>query len=107
MSTINTKRDKVATKDNKMKDSYYYYQNLRNQGSKRWTIPMDKSEHLDVAIETATALVDELKAIQKQRIKSYLKLFHARHAIDEASQRTKLLANGNDDTKHRSYKGAV
>jgi len=107
MKHINTVDDKVTTKDNKMKDSYYYYQNLRNQGSKRWTIPMDKSEHLDVAIETATALVDELKAIQKQRIKSYLKLFHARHAIDEASQRTKLLANGNDDTKHRSYKGAV
>ena len=68
---------------------------------------MDTPEHLDTAIETAEALLDELKAIQKQRIKSYLKLFHARHAIDEASQRTKLLANGNDPTVHRSYKGAV
>ena len=68
---------------------------------------MDKMEHLDNCIEIVEALAVELRKIQKQRIPGYLRLLHARHAIDSANHSTKLLANDGDDTVHKSYKGAV
>jgi len=107
MKHINTVDDKVTTKDNRMKDSFYYYQNLRNQGSKRLTIPMDKIEHLENCLCVVCELKEELEKIKKQRIPAYLRLLHTRHAIDQANYAIKLLANGGDDTVHKSYKGAV
>ena len=89
------------------KEKTYLHRKLQQEGSKRWTIPMDKMEHLDNCICILCDLEKELKKIQKQRIPSYLKLLHARNAIEDANYSTKLLANDSDDTAHKSYKGAV
>jgi len=89
------------------KEKTYLHRKLQQEGSKRWTIPMDKMEHLDNCICILCDLEEELKKIQKQRIPSYLKLLHARNAIEDANYSTKLLANNSDDTAHKSYKGAV
>lgn len=89
------------------KKETYFYSKLRAEGSKRWTIPMDRPEHLENVIEVVSVLLDELQKIQRQRIPYYLRLLHARHAIADANYSTKLLANDKDDTVHKSYKGAV
>ena len=88
-------------------DKQYFHRKLQQEGSKRWTIPMDKMEHLDNCICILCDLQEELIKIQKQRIPSYLRLLHARTAIEDANYSTKLLANDSDDTVHKSYKGAV
>ena len=93
--------------DMKNKDTEFYHRKLKQEGSKRWTIPMDKIEHLENCLCIAFDLKEELEKIKKQRIPSYLKLLHARYAIDKANYSTKLLANDGDDTAHKSYKGAV
>jgi len=93
--------------DMKDKDAKFYHRKLKQEGSKRWTIPMDKIEHLDNCLEITKDLLEELEKIKKQRIPSYLRLLHARYAIDKANYSTKLLANDGDDTAHKSYKGAV
>jgi hypothetical protein len=89
------------------KDKTYLHRKLKQEGSKRWTIPMDQIEHLDNCICILLDLQEELEKIQKQRIPSYLRLLHARNAIEDANYSTKLLANDSDDTAHKSYKGAV
>ena len=96
----------IQSGDKKMTDKYFY-KKLKQEGSKRWTIPMDKIEHLDNCLCILCDLQEELQRIQKQRIPGYLRLLHARHAIDSANYSTKLIANDGDDTVHKSYKGAV
>tara|TARA_B100001059_G_scaffold225734_1_gene253272 strand:- start:689 stop:964 length:276 start_codon:yes stop_codon:yes gene_type:complete len=85
----------------------FFHRKLRDEGCKRWTIPMDKLEHLDDAIDVMANLLEELQKVRKQRIPSYLRLLHARSAIEDANYSTKLLANKGNDTVHKSYKGAV
>ena len=89
------------------KDKTYFNRKLKKEGSKRWTIPMDQIDHLANTINILELLTTELKKVQKQRIPSYLRLLHARNAIEDANYSTKLLANNSDDTAHKSYKGAV
>ena len=101
-----TKHKIIQNGDKKVTDKYFYNK-LKQEGSKRWTIPMDKIEHLDNCLAIISDLQEELQRIQKQRIPGYLRLLHARHAIDSANYSTKLLANEGDDTAHKSYKGAV
>ena len=100
------KHKMIQSGDKNMTDKYFYNK-LKQEGSKRWTIPMDKIEHLDNCICIISDLQEELQRIQKQRIPGYLRLLHARHAIDSANYSIKLLANDGDDTVHKSYKGAV
>ena len=89
------------------KENKYYLRKLEQEGSKRLTIPMDKIEHLENCLCVVCDLKEELEKIKKQRIPAYLRLLHTRYAIDQANYTIKLLANGGDDTVHKSYKGAV
>jgi len=84
-----------------------FFRQMKKEGSKRWTIPMDSVDHLDNTIEIAEQVLDELKRITKQKIPVYLRVLHARRVIEDANYLTKLKANDDDDTLHRSYKGAV
>jgi hypothetical protein len=84
-----------------------FFRQMKKEGSKRWTIPMDSVDHLENTIEIAEQVLDELKRITRQKIPVYLRVLHARRVIEDANYLTKLRANGNDDTQHRSYKGAV
>tara|TARA_X000001382_G_scaffold17941_1_gene11065 strand:+ start:550 stop:855 length:306 start_codon:yes stop_codon:yes gene_type:complete len=100
------KNRKTHRGDIKMTEQYFYNK-LKTEGSKRWTIPMDNINHLDNTVKVIERLLDALKKVQKQRIPGYLRLLHARNAIEDANYSTKLLANDGDDTAHKSYKGAV
>tara|TARA_R110002020_G_scaffold408738_1_gene618536 strand:+ start:1044 stop:1349 length:306 start_codon:yes stop_codon:yes gene_type:complete len=100
------KNRNIQTGDKNMTEQYFYNK-LKTEGSKRWTIPMDKMDHLDNTVKVIERLLDALKKVQKQRIPGYLRLLHARNAIEDANYSTKLLANEGDDTAHKSYKGAV
>ena len=84
-----------------------FFRQMKKEGSKRWTIPMDSVDHLENTIEIAEQVLDELKRITRQKIPVYLRVLHARRVIEDANYLTKLRANANDDTQHRSYKGAV
>ncbi len=84
-----------------------FFRQMKKEGSKRWTIPMDSVDHLENTIEIAEQVLDELKRITKQKIPVYLRVLHARRVIEDANYLTKLRANDDDDTQHRSYKGAV
>ena len=108
----NNNKNNNPTKDKQRgakmdKDEKFYFRKHKEEGSKRWTIPMDTTEHLDNLVKVTEELLEELRAIRKQRIASYLRILHARNAVQDANYSTKLLANGNDATAHSSYKGAV
>ena len=81
--------------------------NMDNQeGSKRITVPMDKIEHINEAIDIFTEVKVELEKVSRQKIPVYLRLLHARNVISWANFILKSKA-GDDSTEGSTYKGAV
>ena len=76
------------------------------EGSKRITVPMDKIEHINEAIDIFTEVKVELEKVSRQKIPIYLRLLHARNVISWANFILKAKA-GDASTEGSTYKGAV